>query len=160
VESAVVGLTNDSGYRESRGIGVEAGHQRRIEVTEDRGCGKQGLEAIECGLGFAGPDKSPILLEDLGDGHDDTGISLYESPIEVCEAKEHLDVADRLGDRPLGDGSDARWLHGNTFRCDDITQESDFLSVEIAFLEVDIQLVFLKTLKDLAYVLNMLFESV
>ena len=107
----------------------------RVEMTKNRrGC-EQGLEFIEGGLGFSGPQEALAFAQQAGDWNDDTGISFDKATVEVGESKKHLDIKNRLGNRPFGDGTNAFGIHGDAFGRDDEAQEADLLRVEFAFLE-------------------------
>ena len=47
VEATLVGLRNDAGNGETRGIDVEDDRETRIEMTEDGRGGEQGLKLVE-----------------------------------------------------------------------------------------------------------------
>ena len=137
-DTVSVGLGYDTRHSESRRICMEHDREFRVEMTEDRSRREQGLEFIKSGLGFGGPDETLTFAQQAGDRDDNTRISFDETAVEVGESQEDLDVEDRLRNRPFGDGANAFGIHGDAFRGDDESEETDFLGVELAFLEFDV----------------------
>src|SRR5277367_4339784 len=117
---------------------MEHDREFRVEMTKNRSRREQGLELIEGSLGFGGPDKTLTFAQQAGDRNDNTGISLDEATVEIGESQEYLNIEDRLRNRPFGDGINAFGIHGDAFRGDDESEETDFLGVELAFLEFDV----------------------
>ena len=107
-------------------------------MTQDGRRGEQRLEFIKCGLGFGRPYEPLAFAKQVSDREHDTGVSVNEAAVEVCETEEYLDVEDRLGDWPFGDGADAFWVHGDAFGGDNKSKEADFLHVKLAFFDFGI----------------------
>src|SRR5271169_3054268 len=117
---------------------MERDRKFRVEMTEDRSRREQGLELIEGSLGFGGPDKTLTFAQQAGDRNDDARVSFDEATVEVGESQEYLNIEDGFGDRPFVNGANAFGIHGDAFRGDDESEETDFLGVEFAFLEFNV----------------------
>ena len=50
-----------------------------------------------------------------GNRHDYMIVAIDETAIEVCKSKKNLDIGDRAGNWPIGDGGYASGVHRNTF---------------------------------------------
>ena len=160
VQTARVRLRNDTGQGQTRGISVERDRELGIEVTEDRFGGKEGLKAVEGFLRAGVPFEVLTLTEECGDRDDGSGIAFYEATIEVSKAEEYLDLGNRTGNRPLSDCGDAIGVHVNPVRGDNKFEEIDSLDVEFAFLELDVEAMFVKGIKDEADLSDVLFQGI
>src|SRR5271155_562171 len=117
---------------------MERDREFRVEMTKNRCRREQGLELIEGSLGFGGPDETLTLAQQAGDRNDDTRISFDEKTVEIGESQEYLNIEDGFRDRPFVNGANAFGIHGDAFRGDDESEETDFLGMELAFLEFDV----------------------
>jgi len=75
------------------------------------------------------------------------GISFDKSAVEVSEAKEDLDIVNRLGNGPIKNGGNTRGVHLDAFWGNNKAEEVGFLNMKLTLLELDIKFVFLETLK-------------
>ena len=114
---------------------MESDRELGVEVPEDWRRGEQELESIECGLGLDRPCKLLSFAQQVGNREDNARVSIDKTAVEVGESEEYLNVEDRLGDWPFGDGANAFGVHGDTFRGNDESKETDFLHVKLAFLD-------------------------
>jgi len=81
-----------------------------------------------------------------------------ESPVKVGESKEDLDIVDRGGCGPIGDGSNAFWVHCYSVWGNDETEEAGFGDMKLTLLKLDKELALLKTLEDFSDTLDVLFQ--
>ena len=87
-------------------------------------------------------------------------VAINKTTVEIGESKKNLNIGDRTGNWPIGDGGYASGIHGNTFQRDDKSQEADFLDMEFAFFEFDKQAMSEEFFENKADMLDMLFKSI
>src|SRR6266581_9662459 len=75
-------------------------------VSEDGGGGEGFLEQIESGVAVISERPWYTLPGEVGQRNHDVGVLINESPVEVCESKEGLNVLDLMGLRPVLDSLD------------------------------------------------------
>ena len=138
VKLIFVGLGNDSGDCEARGISMEGDREFRVEVSENWGRGEQGLQLVKGFLSSRIPFEVSTLAEKRRDWDDNSRITDYEPAVEIGEAKKDLDFGKRTWNGRFGDGSNAVSTHMNAVRGNDKPEEIDFLNMELAFLEFNV----------------------
>ena len=105
---------------------MEGDEEFRVEVTEDRRRGEQRLESVECGLGIGRPYKTLTFAQQVGNREDNARVSIDKTAVKVGKSQECLNIEDRLGDWPFGNGTNAFWVHGDAFGGNDESKETDF----------------------------------
>src|SRR6266700_3626967 len=71
-------------------------------VSEDGGGGEGFLEQVESGAAVVSERPRYTLPGEAGQRNHNVGVLIDESPVEVCESKEGLNVLDLTGLRPVG----------------------------------------------------------
>src|SRR5262249_28889998 len=91
VQHAVsVGLGDDRGDGEIRGISLDRRGAVRVKMGEHRGRGECSLELHEGQAGWLVKGKRAVLLEESHEWAGDLGVGLDETPIKVGKAEEDL----------------------------------------------------------------------
>ena len=88
------------------------------------------------------------------------GVVWDEAAIEVCKAKEHLNVMLRLGSRPVDDGLYFLGVHGDARRRNNISKEFNLFYMKLTLLQLGIEAMLQKVLQNSLDMLNMLLLSV
>jgi hypothetical protein len=90
----------------------------------------------------------------------DLTITFDETPIEIGETEEYLDIVRRLWAFPSKDRFDFGWIHVNTLRGDHEPEKRHFCSMELAFLRLDIETGFLESLENQTDMALVFFEGI
>jgi hypothetical protein len=123
------------------GVGLDHCFEGRFEMTQERAEFEEVLEMLEGGGSLVIDCEHRILLEKAGEGKDYARVSRNESPIEVGEAEELLELFDRARKRPFGDGSHLGGRHADAIRRDDEAKEFGLGCVELALFGFDVKAV-------------------
>src|SRR4029077_11251305 len=105
-------------------------------MGEDRGGGKGDLEAVECGAAVISESPRNTLSGKPGQWDHDFGVFVDETPVEISEAEEGLDVPDLTGLGPILNGFYLVRGHRKPVRLKDVAEILHSLGVKFAFLRV------------------------
>ena len=132
-----------------------------------QGClGKDITQRSECVFRFLWPFKWPLLdpllapFEQTGKGSSNLGVVVNESPIEVHKPQEDLDIVVGFGLWPLLNSGHTPTIHRHPIGRHYESQEFDFSSEEIAFLQTRVETKTTEVGKHLLVVIQVLFLRV
>jgi hypothetical protein len=90
----------------------------------------------------------------------DLTIAFDETPIEIGETEEYLDIVGRLWAFSSKDRFDFGRILVNTLRGDHEPEKRHFCSMELAFLRLDVETGFLKSLENQTDMVLVFFEGI
>jgi len=160
MEYTVVILREDSTVRKVGCIDFDNCRFRRIKVTENRGSAESLFQRGECVFGFRRPLELDFFSSEIRERSRNLTVAFDETPIEIGETEEYLDIVRRLWTFPFENCFNFGGVHVNTLRGDHESEERDFCSVELAFLWLDIETGFLETFEDQTDMSLMFFEGI
>ena len=99
-------------------------------MGEDRSGGEGVLEVLEGGATGVTEVPGNTFAGEVGQRSDDTGVIIYESPVEICKAKEGLHVFDLPRLRLVLYGLHLLWRH-STVRCKTVAMSNLKLGHEV-----------------------------
>src|SRR6266581_1663221 len=108
----------------------------RYPVGKDGGGGEGFLEQIESGAAVVSERPWYTLPGEAGQRNHDVRVLINESPVEVCESKEGLDVLDLTGLRPVLDSLDLVRRHRQAGRGQYVAEVFHSVSMELALLRI------------------------
>ncbi|KIN94149.1 hypothetical protein M404DRAFT_169006, partial [Pisolithus tinctorius Marx 270] len=109
------------------------------------------LQAEEGGATLLGKVPRSTLLHEASEWNDDVGLAINESSVEVCKAKERLDVSHLLQLRPVTDCLNLLSRHGETRGRKNITEVLNRVRVKLTLLWLGIKTMLLKAAEYLFY---------
>src|SRR6266581_9320175 len=105
-------------------------------VSEDGGGGEGFLEQVESGVAVVSERPWYTLPGEAGQRNHDVGVLIDESPVEICESKEGLNVLDLTGLRPVLDSLDLVRRHRQASRGQYVAEVLRSVSMELALLRI------------------------
>ena len=109
-------LQQYGGDRVVRPVGLDDNGVRGVKVREDGSGGECILQRFEGRLALWTPNKGGVFPRDSVHWCDDVQVVRYESPIEVSETQEGLDVLDITRRRPVVDDLRLGGIHREATR--------------------------------------------
>jgi hypothetical protein len=131
-----------------------------VEVAKDWGRTEHLLEGGERFLCIMGPFELDFFPSKVRKRSCNLAVAFDEPPIEVGETEEYLDIMRRLWAFPTENRFDFGGIHVNTLRGDHEPEKRDFCSMELAFLRLDVETGFLKSLENQTDMALVLFEGI
>ncbi|KIO05528.1 hypothetical protein M404DRAFT_140944, partial [Pisolithus tinctorius Marx 270] len=92
------------------------------------------------------------LSHEVSEQNDGVGEVINESSVEICEAKEGLDVSHLLWLRPVMDCLNLLSRHGETGGRENITEVLDGVGVELTLFQLGMETMLLKAVEYIFYV--------
>ncbi|KIO04664.1 hypothetical protein M404DRAFT_142788, partial [Pisolithus tinctorius Marx 270] len=129
-------------------------------VSEDRSGAEGILQAEESRAALLGKVPRSTLLREASEWNDDVGVVINESSVEICEAKERLDVLHLPRLRPVVDCLNLLSGHGETGGRKNITEVLHRVGVKLALLWLGIKAMLSKVVEYLFYVFAMQLHHV
>lgn len=71
-----------------------------------------------------------------------------------------MNIVNRFGNRPFYDGSNAARIHRDAFGGDDVSEKGDFLDMEFALFEFNVESILEKAFENLTNVLDVFFKCI
>src|SRR6266581_3588053 len=128
----------DSGYHIIGCISLHDKWSIRDPMCQDGG-GREGIfEKTESGTTVVRENPRGPFAGEACQGDHNVGILVDETPVEVCEAKERLDILDLMGFRPVLDGFHFLSGHGKSGWGKDIPEVLHSICMELALLGVGV----------------------
>ncbi|KIN95468.1 hypothetical protein M404DRAFT_165636, partial [Pisolithus tinctorius Marx 270] len=109
------------------------------------------LEVEESRVALLGKVPRSTLLCEASEWNDNVGVVINELSVEICEAKERLDVSHLLWLRPVVDFLNLLSRHGETRGRKNITEVLNRVGVKLALLWLGIKTMLLKVAEYLFY---------
>ncbi|KIN94831.1 hypothetical protein M404DRAFT_167259, partial [Pisolithus tinctorius Marx 270] len=100
------------------------------------------------------------LSHEVSEWHDNVEVVINESSVEICEAKERLDVSHLPWLRPVADCLNLLSRHGETGGRKNITEVLNGVGVKLALLWLGIKAMLLKAAEYLFYMFAMRLHHV
>ncbi|KIN95626.1 hypothetical protein M404DRAFT_165337 [Pisolithus tinctorius Marx 270] len=122
-------------------------------MSEDRNRAEGILQAEESRVALLRKVPRSTLLCEVSEWNDDVRVVINESPIEICEAKEGLDVLHLPQLRPVTDCLNFLGRHGETRGRENVAKVLDGVGVELALLWLGIKTMLSKVAEYLFYVI-------
>src|SRR5215510_4342310 len=120
---------------------MERNLESRIEMAKNGGGSKQDFETFKSILCGGSPFERGRTLgtKERRNWQGYTRVTINETAVKIGKSKKYLDIGNRAGNWPIGDRGYASGVHRNTFWRDDESEKADFLNMELAFFEFDVQ---------------------
>ncbi|KIN94458.1 hypothetical protein M404DRAFT_168173 [Pisolithus tinctorius Marx 270] len=166
VESDWAEFTVGAGDRQNTSNGIVGGvsfHCKwsvRVPVCEDRSRAEGILQVEEGRVTLLRKVPRSTLLCEVSEQNNDVGVVINESLIEICKAKERLDVLHLLQVRPVMDCLSLLSGHGETRGRENITKVLDRVRVKLALLWLGIKTMLLKVMEYLFYMFTVQLHHV
>ncbi|KIN96459.1 hypothetical protein M404DRAFT_163016, partial [Pisolithus tinctorius Marx 270] len=112
------------------------------------------LQVEEGGVALLRKVPRSTLSHEASEWNDDVGVVINESSVEVCKAKEGLDVSHLLWLRPVADCLNLLSGHGETRGRENVAKVLDGGGVELALLWLGIETMLLKVVEYLFYMIT------
>ncbi len=125
---------------------------------DDAGWGRaeRFLELLNGFVGIAVPGQElGLTSQEGGERRSEQAVFLDESPIEVGESEESVQVLYRRWERPFPYGRIFPLVHLNTILADDVPEELHRGAMELTFLQFKVEVVLSEPLEDLRHVVAM-----
>ncbi|KIN96382.1 hypothetical protein M404DRAFT_163296 [Pisolithus tinctorius Marx 270] len=122
-------------------------------MSENRSIAEGILQAEEGRVAFLGKVPRSTLLCEVSEQNDDVRVVINESSVEVCKAKEELDVLHLPQLRPVMDCLNFLSGHGETGGRENVAKVLDGVRVELALLWLGIETMLSKAAEYLFYVI-------
>src|SRR6266700_3400545 len=122
-------------------IGCISLHYKRSvgdPMHQDGGRHEGIFEKMESGTTVIGENPRGPFAGEAHQGDHNVGVFVDETPVEVCEAKERLNVLDLTGFGPVLDGFHFLSGHGKSSRGKDVPEVLCSIRMELALLGVGI----------------------
>ncbi|KIN95566.1 hypothetical protein M404DRAFT_165501 [Pisolithus tinctorius Marx 270] len=126
------------------GVGFNCKQSVRDPVSENRSRTKGILQMGESGVALLGKVPRSTLSREASEQNDDVRVVVNESSVEVCKAKERLDVSHLPQLRPVMDCLNLLSGHGETGGRKNITEVLDRVRVKLALLQLGIKAILSK----------------
>ncbi|KIO06650.1 hypothetical protein M404DRAFT_138594 [Pisolithus tinctorius Marx 270] len=120
-------------------------------MSEDRSGAEGILQAEESGAALLGKVPRSTLSCEASEWNDNVRVVINESSVEICEAKERLDVLHLLQLRPVTDCLNLLGRHGETRGRENVAKVLDGVGVELALLWLGIETMLSKVVEYLFY---------
>ncbi|KIO07671.1 hypothetical protein M404DRAFT_135586 [Pisolithus tinctorius Marx 270] len=122
-------------------------------MSENRSRAEGILQVVESGAALLGKVPRSTLSCEASEWNNDVGVVVNESPVEICETKEGLDVSHLPWLRPVTDCLNFLSGHGETGGRKNITEVLDGVRVKLALLWLGIETMLSKAVEYLFYML-------
>ncbi|KIO14029.1 hypothetical protein M404DRAFT_121148, partial [Pisolithus tinctorius Marx 270] len=129
-------------------------------VSEDRSRAEGILQVEESRAALLGKVPRSTLLHEASEWNDDVRVVVNESSVEICKAKERLDVSHLPQLRPVTDCLTLLSRHGETGGRKNITEVLDGVRVKLALLWLGIKAMLSKAAEYLFYMFAMQLHHV
>ena len=130
------------------GIRGDCKRGREVGEVKDWLGSKRGFQGSEGIIARAVPGPGMGFLGEVQKRTSGVRVVQYKASVEICESKEGSDVFDCRGGRPIRDSGYFDWIHGQGSRFDYHSQVFDLSNVEGTFLQLEIKIKFLHSLKN------------
>ncbi|KIO02646.1 hypothetical protein M404DRAFT_147633 [Pisolithus tinctorius Marx 270] len=134
-----------------RGVGFHCKWSIRDPVSENRSGAEGILQAEETRAALLRKVPRSTLSHLASEWNDNVGVVVNESSVEICKAKERLDVSHLLQLRPVTDCLNLLSRHGETRGRKNITKVLDRVRVKLTLLWLGIKAMLSKAVEYLFY---------